>query len=295
MNQDQIAAINDTVETIEQFLDQPLGLDELSKKVGISKYHLLRMFKSISDKSLMAYVRARRLSMSLYDLINSDRNILNIAMKYQFEYEQSYIRAFQNQFHVTPAKYRRLKSEMPIEQKIDMRTLKSIGQGFVIQPKMVIKPEFYVQGIKNEIFHAENLTKYTTNKLALLFHGQYITQVPNKINEQIYLALILYSTNPEISNDYMPCVETSVLNKANPPFYTYTAPSQEYAVFRYVGLHAPTEVTYATLKELYDYIHWYWKMNTSYRQAQPFHFERMDISFCSSTYCEMDIYYPISI
>lgn len=293
MNQDQLSGIENTVEIIEKYLEKPLRLDELSKKVGISKYHLLRLFKSIADKPLMTYVRARRLSWSLSDLINTDMNVLDIAVKYQFEYEQSYIRAFQKQFHITPAKYRRLKTEIPIEQKIDVKTLKGIGQGFVIQPKAVIRPEFHVQGIRDEIFHSENLTKCTTNKLALLFKEKYQPYVPNRINEHIYLAFIFYNIHHFISNDYFPCVETSILNKAEAPYKTYTIPLQKYLVFRYVGLHSPMGVTYRTLKELYDYTDWYFVANNNIRLAQPYHFERMDLSICSSSYCEMDIYFPV--
>lgn len=294
MNENQISTIGDTVDTIERYLEHPLSLDELSKEVGISKYHLLRLFKSITDKSLMAYVRARRLSLSLSDIINTGMNILDIAIKYQFEYEQSYIRAFHNQFHTTPAKYRKCITELPIERKIDIYSLKGIGQGFVIQPRIVIKPEFHVQGIQKEIFHEENLEKCTTNQLAMLFYETYFPLVPNKINEHIYLAMILYRSNQFISNDYLPCVETSELNQVEPPFQAYTLPLQEYAVFRYVGLHAPTDVTYKTLIELYDYTDWYFETNNSLKLIRPYHFERMDLTVCSSTYCEMDIYFPIS-
>jgi len=295
MNPQQLDAIDFTVETIEAYLDKPLRLDELSKKVGISKYHLLRLFKSIADKSLMSYVRARRLSLSIFDLINTNMNILDIAIKYQFEYEQSYIRAFQSQFHITPAKYRRLKAEISIEQKIDMHNLKIIGQGLVVKPKMVIKPEIFVQGIKTSVNHEINLAENTGNKLGLDFFQNHVMSVPNSINHQIYLGIVLYSDTPNIMNDYMPSVQTSVLNKVEPPYAVFTIPSQEYAVFRYVGFHAPTEVTYATLKELYSYTDTYWQLNTGYRQTHPFHFECMDVSVCSETYCEMDIYYPISI
>ena len=241
----------------------------------------------------MAYVKSRRLSLSLSNLINTDSNILAIALKYKFEYEQSYIRAFQKQFQITPAKYRKQKTEMPIEQRIDIHTLKSIDQGFVIQPKMVIKPLFHIQGIQEEILDQENLNEFSTNKLAMLFHEQYLPLVSNKINEHIYLAIIFYSANSQVSNNYMPCVETSRLNEVESPFTAFTIPLQEYAVFRYVGLHAPTEVTYRTLKELYDYITGYWQVNTAFKQSQPYHFERMDLSICSNTYCEMDLYFPL--
>ncbi len=292
MNRNQISLIETTIDVIEAHLLYPLTLDELSKKVGISKYHLERLFKSLCSKPLISYIRGRRLSLSLHDLIHSHLKIIDIALKYQFEYEQSYIRAFQNLFGITPARYRRLKIELPIEQKLDTKTLTGIDQGFVIQPRMVIRPQFYIQGIKEEIFHVENLEQFTANKVAELFRNQFLKQVPHRINEEFYLAIIKYLPNPSISNDYIPCVETEVLNKPEAPFVAMAIPAQEYAVFRYVGLHAPTQLNYKTLKELYDYTD-YWIMNTKHQQNQPYHFERMDLTICSDSYCEMDIYLPI--
>ena len=292
MNDNQMSLIEYTIETIERDLLHPLNLDELSRKVGISKYHLERLFKSLCNKPLISYIRGRRLSLSLHDLIHTRMNIIDIALKYQFEYEQSYIRAFQNLFGITPAKYRRRKTELPIEQKLDIKTLTGINQGFIIQPRMVIKPQFYIQGIKKEIFHDENLMECTTNKVAELFRNQLLEQVPNRNNEEIYLAIIQYLSNPQVSNDYLPCVETTVLNKPEAPFVVMELPAQEYAVFRYIGLHAPTQLNYKTLKELYDYTD-YWLKNTKHTQHQPYHFERMDLSICSESYCEMDIYIPI--
>ncbi|MBH1940415.1 helix-turn-helix domain-containing protein [Mobilitalea sibirica] len=292
MNSNQISKLEYTIETIEKHMDQPLNLNDLSKKVGLSKFHLQRLFKALVDKSLMAYIRGRRLSNSLHDLLHTNMNILDIAVKYQFDYEQSFIRAFQNRFHITPAKYRKLRHELPIEQKIDITTLTGIEQGFIIQPRMVIKPGFYIQGIMDEIFHEQNMIELTTNRLAMLFHKEYLPIVPNKVHEHVYLAIVEYRPVSTISNDYIPCVETSIINTVNPPFVTRTIPSQEYAVFRYVGFHSPYELTYKTMKEFYDYTD-YWVMSTKLKQAQNYHFERMDLSICREDYCEMDIYIPI--
>ncbi len=293
MNLNQLSLIEAIIDTIEEDLLHPLSLDELSKKAGLSKFHLERLFKSICNKPLISYIRGRRLSLSLHDLIHSRLKIIDIAIKYQFEYEQSYIRAFQNYFGITPAKYRRLKTELPIEQKLDTKTLTGVNQGFVIQPRMVMKPSFYVQGIKEEIFHVENLRNATTNKVAMRFRRQYMMKIPNRIHEEIYLAVIRYLPNAHISNDYLPCVETTVLNKAEPPFVTMELPALEYAVFRYVGLHSPLQLNYRTMKELYDYTD-YWMQNTKHKQPVPYHFERMDLSVCDDSYCEMDIYIPIN-
>lgn len=292
MNSYQITSIEKTIEYIEKNLEFPLTSDDISREVGLSKFHLQRLFRALVNDSLISYVRGRRLSVSLHDLLYTDANILDIALKYQFDYEQSYIRAFQKQFHITPAKYRKLKYELPIVQKLDINTITAIEQGMILQPKMVIRPQFYVQGIKDEVNHEKNLVEYKTTKMALEFMNKYLPLIPNRINEHIYLAIIEYMPDRLIRNYYIPCVETSVLNPQNEPLVSYTIPMQEYAVFKYIGFHAPKYITYKTIVDFYDHI-MIWKKNSNYNKEQPYHFERIDLSICSDTYCEMDIYIPI--
>lgn len=295
MNNKQVFSITNTIENIEKDIKNDINLDQLSKDVGISKYHLDRLFKSLTDKSLMSYVRGRKLSLSLYDLINTDLNIIDIANEYQFEHEQSYIRAFKHQFNMTPYQYRKLQCEMPIQQKIDVNYIHNVVQGLVIRPRMCIKPQFYVQGIKEEIIHKENLVKHTTNILAEKFLKEYLPVIENKMEEDIYIGLVLYTSNPQYSNDYIPSVQTSVLNNIEPPFVHYTIPSNEYAVFRYIGFHSPHNISYETLKELYNYISESWHKNTAYKRSSKYHFEKIDFRICSDSYCEMDVYIPILV
>ena len=292
MNSYQITLIENTIEYIEKNLESPLSSDDISREVGLSKFHLQRLFRALVNDTLISYVRGRRLSASLHDLLYTDDNILDIALKYQFDYEQSYIRAFQKQFHITPAKYRKLKYELPIVQKLDINTITAIEQGMILQPKMVIRPQFYVQGIKDEVNHEKNLVEYKTTKMALEFRDKYLSLIPNKINEHIYLAIIEYMPDRLIRNFYIPCVETSILNPQNEPLVSYTIPMQEYAVFKYIGFHDPKYITYKTIVDFYDHI-MIWKKNSNYNKEQPYHFERIDLSICSDTYCEMDIYIPI--
>lgn len=294
MNEKQFEAIEDAVAIIDKDIKQVLDLDSISREVGISKYHLHRLFKSITGKTLMAYVRRRRLSSSLNELINSNLNIIDISNEYHFEHEQSYIRAFKQMFDITPAQYRRLKYELPIEQKIDTYHMRSIGQGLMIEPRMCIRPAFYIQGITDEIVHDKNLVDRDTNKLVEMFQNIYFPQIENKANDHIYIGYVMYTQNPQYSNHYISSIEVTKMNTVEPPFVVREIPTHEYAVFRYVGLHSPYEVTYATLMDLYDYIE-KWKADSDYIQADAFHFERMDLETCSENYCEMDIYVPIMI
>ncbi len=293
MSQEQINVIKDTIEVVENNIKQISDLEKLSEDIAISKYHLHRLFRSITGKSLMTYVRKRKLTLSLQELMDTDLKVIDIASEYKFEYEQSYIRAFRQMFHMTPAQFRKNPCQLSIEQKIDINTLDDIGQGIIIQPHMVIEPSFHLQGIQSEIVHAENYEHMTTNQLAEKFWSEYRMNIPNRKNEDIYYGLVRYRENSRYSNDYATCIETSVLNAIEPPYVHYTIPTNEYAVFRYIGLHNPHKTTFKTIIDVYRYID-EWMERTSYRQPNPYHFEKMDLLACSDDYCEMDFYMPIT-
>lgn len=104
---DQAGIIRDLLTWLEGHLDQPLSLDNVAAKAGYSKWHLQRMFKDVTGHAIGAYIRARRLSKSAVALRLTSRPILDIALQYRFDSQQTFTRAFKKQFNLTPALYRR--------------------------------------------------------------------------------------------------------------------------------------------------------------------------------------------
>ena len=294
MSDKSVKAIKQLVNLIDEKATEPLDLDQLAKQVGISKFYLHRLFKSITNRPLMTYVRDRRISLSVYHLIHSNRNIIDIAMEYQFGYEQSYIRAFKNKYNVTPAQYRRHQMEIPIEQKLDLHMLHNIGSNLIMEPRMCVKPRFCVQGLETEIVHLENLKYMTTNQQAERVWEHYLPFMDNVINRNIYIGLVRYTERKDYSNYYVSGTEVELDSTCKAPLVSYEIDAYEYAVFRYVGLHSPHSITFHALLDIYSFID-DWKMRTAYCQAAPFHFERIDLQVCKNNYCEMDIYIPISL
>ncbi|MBD9552412.1 MDR efflux pump AcrAB transcriptional activator RobA [Pantoea sp. PNT01] len=104
---DQAGIIRDLLVWLESHLDQPLSLDNVAQKAGYSKWHLQRMFKDVTGHAIGAYIRARRLSKAAVALRLTSRPILDIALQYRFDSQQTFTRAFKKQFAQTPAWYRR--------------------------------------------------------------------------------------------------------------------------------------------------------------------------------------------
>ena len=95
---DQAGIIRDLLIWLEGHLDHPLSLDNVAAKAGYSKWHLQRMFKDVTGHAIGAYIRARRLSKSAVALRLTARPILDIALQYRFDSQQTFTRAFKKQF-----------------------------------------------------------------------------------------------------------------------------------------------------------------------------------------------------
>jgi len=287
------ALIEEAVNWIENNLRESLSLDKASRRLHLSKYHLHRLFRSLTGQPMMTYVRGRRLSSSVTELLTTDLKIIDIAEEYQFEHEQSYERAFKRSFGLSPSEFRRKRTELPVDHRLDCGLIYDLPQGVLLSPRYCVLPAFCVAGVEELINHRENLEKITANALALRFYANLREQIPDRINDHIYYGIITYGDDPDTANYYMPSVEIAREQELPPPLSCRTLPTQTYAVFRYIGFHAPEELSMQNLGALYALIDKNWYPHTSHEQAAPYHMERIDLRSCSPTYCETDIYIPI--
>jgi len=92
---------------IEKGLKNTGQIEALAKKYSISRTHLQRVFKHEFGQNIGTYIRSRKLAASIEDLKNTDLNILDIALEYGFDHEQSYIRSFKNELGTTPGSFRK--------------------------------------------------------------------------------------------------------------------------------------------------------------------------------------------
>lgn len=81
---------------IEKNIKEPLTLDIISAHFNYSKSHLNRVFRNYTTKTLMKYIKERKLICSINELKYTDYSITRIANEYNFEYVQSYVRSFKD-------------------------------------------------------------------------------------------------------------------------------------------------------------------------------------------------------
>ncbi|WP_189389081.1 helix-turn-helix domain-containing protein [Buttiauxella sp. B2] len=104
---EKISYVKDLISWIDENLDERLTLDTITIKSGYSKWYLQLVFKQVQGVSLGSYVRTRRLTEAARELQSGDHSILDIALKYHFDCQQSFTRAFKREFAMTPGTFRK--------------------------------------------------------------------------------------------------------------------------------------------------------------------------------------------
>lgn len=116
-----------TISYIEGNLTEEIQLDVFPAVIGYSKFHLLRIFKEETGKSIGEYIRLRRVAMAAILLLHSDETILTIAFLFHFQSQEAFTRAFKEVYAVPPGKYRKLmKIVRMMEEEKKMNTSEQI-------------------------------------------------------------------------------------------------------------------------------------------------------------------------
>ncbi len=106
------------IDYIEEHLDEDIHLAEVTRFAGVSHWHFQRMFKALTNETLKAYIRSRRLANSRMKLVQTDESVLTIAIEAGFESQASFTRAFKKAFGLPPARYRAIGDKHLFLKKI---------------------------------------------------------------------------------------------------------------------------------------------------------------------------------
>lgn len=99
-------SLGDTLSYISENLDSPLTVDELAKRVFLSKYYFIRLFKKEVGYTPHEYIVVSRVNLAAFLLKSTALSIKNIAIKCGFANESSFCTTFKRVMGNTPLSYR---------------------------------------------------------------------------------------------------------------------------------------------------------------------------------------------
>lgn len=102
------AAIN----YMETHLLEPVIPREVARHVHVSPFHLHRIFKIVTGFTLSEYLRNRRMSLAGMDVLSGEATMLELALKYQYDSQEGFQKAFYRFHGVNPSKARQFKERL---------------------------------------------------------------------------------------------------------------------------------------------------------------------------------------
>ena len=96
--------ITEVLTYINQHLNEDLSIPVLASKCFLSKYHLMRKFKSYTGYTLHQYILQKRLYMAKSMLMKGE-TLTNISHKVGFNDYSTFVRAFKKEFGLSPREY----------------------------------------------------------------------------------------------------------------------------------------------------------------------------------------------
>ena len=109
IKEEYVRTVNRLLHFIDENLGNELSLESLSKVGFYSPFHLHRLFKTITNEALNAYITRKRIEKTAFLLIHrKEMSITELAMLYGFSSNSSFTRAFKKYYGVSPSDFRRI-------------------------------------------------------------------------------------------------------------------------------------------------------------------------------------------
>lgn len=152
--------IQQSIDFIEDHLDEEVNITKLSKMASLSPYYYQRLFHRLVKKPVGEYVKLRKMARATKILLQKDKRILEIAMDLGFTTHEQFSRTFKDTFGLTPDEYRKNPQTLNCMTKPQLLlhyTLVDEGVPLItdhiileISRKEITQPIHYI-GIKKEI------------------------------------------------------------------------------------------------------------------------------------------------
>ncbi|MBU3146286.1 AraC family transcriptional regulator [Clostridium sp. CF012] len=266
-----------SINYIESNLKNNLKLEQISKVAGYSIPHFYRVFSAIVGCPVKEYVRKRKLSNAMFDVVTKKCNITEIAFEYGFESHEAFTRSFKVAYGAPPSSFRKSQVEPNLYEKINLLSKNNEDGVIILKPQIICKDERLLLGIARKINQSENIKFDLLLKVKNEFM-EMVNTIENRVNTELYYAA--YDYNPEdiskeddeINYTYFYCVEVSEYKNIPDDMVKKILPQGKYAVFNYDTKNNTLNGERLN-QSIYDYIDGSWLPNSGFELAETSDYE----------------------
>lgn len=209
---------------VEGHLGEPFSLDDVAGVAGLSRFHLVRAFGQVTGRSVMRYVRARRLTEAARVLAGGAPDILSVAFDAGYGSHEAFTRAFREQFGLTPERVREQGCARTLDLVEPIR-LDHLAPINLAPPTLVDRGPFLLAGL---------LEHYRDGEISAIpsqwqRFGPWLGHIPGQVSGVAYG--VICNGDDDGMMDYVAAAEVSDFGSLPSELSRLRMPAQRYAVF----------------------------------------------------------------
>jgi len=253
---------------VESHFGEEITLEEIAAIGGVSRPHIVRAFSAVTGRSVMRYVRGRRLSVAAQLLVGGAPDILAVALDAGYESHEAFTRAFRDQFGTTPEQVRkgRCLDALNLVEPIRMADIQSIT---LTPPRIEQRPALLIAGLSE---------RYSQDNAGMPAQwqrfGPWLGHVPGQIGDVAWG--VCYNGDGKGNIDYMAGVEVSDFDDLPAELARLRVADQTYAIFTHAEHISTIQRTWAAIFSQ-------WLPNSGRQHADAPELERYDERFDPQT------------
>lgn len=285
-------AIGKAIVFIENHLNEPIKASDVAGAVPYSYYHFHRYFSAVMGESIGSYIRNRRLTQAAWELVHTEKRVLDIGLSLYFESAESFTRAFKGRYGITPTAYRKngvdtlICSRKPIPpNEIDLARYSDL------KPEITTIPPTHILGMRFETSIDENHSVSMWEQFNQQISAFNDKRLPFCRRYEVYEAADSCSTqsfSADCSINAFIGIECPAGAQIDYGMQSKELCEGKYARFVHVGAVDKLLMTY-------QYIWSVWFPQSGYELAEQDDFECYTERFLgpNNPHSEIDIYFPI--
>jgi AraC family transcriptional regulator len=264
-----MSAVGKAIWFIETHFAENISLDDIAGSVGVSRYYLARAFGVATGRSVMGYVRGRRLTEAARSLANGAPDILSVALDAGYGSHEAFTRAFRDQFALTPEAVRAQRRTSDLDLVEPIRLDETLIDD--------LKPVRFENG--KPLLIAGLGERYTwESSKAIPAHWQRLMPdlqtIPRRLGQTTFG--VSYNGDDEGNFDYIAGCEVSDFSALPTAFSRLRLAPQTYAVFAHRAHIAEIRRTFSTIWTK-------WLPESGHEATDAPGFERFDDAFDSQS------------
>lgn len=251
------------IDYIETQLESDIVSRDVALHAGMSQWHFQRIFKALTNETLMTYIRARRLANSLDMLLNTDLRVVDISMSAGYENQESFTRAFRKSFGMTPIEYRKIGDRALFLKKVELDAdyIRHINTNLSLEPTVVLKPRRRLIGMNTMFYGSDSDKNNFALKLPTLW-GEFLPrlhEVEGTLGTNCYGAIQHVSESSD-QLSYVAGIEVEASATIPAGMVEFFVPESRYAIFTHDG-------PVPQLDNTVNYIYSNWLLGSDYQHS----------------------------